>query len=386
LFLWAGAADGAASDFLAVIDADPRSARYGRVLASRPIGVAGTHPHHTEAEMPADDHLLANGFHAGRTWLFDLSRPLAPAILTSFGDLAGYSHPHSFIRLAGGDVLATFQYRADSSSPHAGGPHVADGDHVTGGLVEMDERGRVIRSGSARDSSIPDRRIYPYAVLPLPQFDRALSTTTDMNEADTAATAEWVQLWRLSDLTLLRSIALAPGPRGDEHRLTGEPRLLANGRDVYVHTFNCGLYLIREIAGDPVARLVWTFDGKNCGVPILVGHHWLQTVPDAHAIVVLDGSDAEHPKEVSRLLVGDDEEPHWIASDRQGRRLVVNSSGKGTGNRLMVLDFDPSSGRLEFDERFRDAGATRPGISLSGRTWPHGFRGNVIPHGTVFSR
>jgi len=30
----------------------------------------------------------------------------------------------------------------------------------------------------------------------------------------------------LSDLTLLRSIALPPGPRGDEHQFSGEPRLL----------------------------------------------------------------------------------------------------------------------------------------------------------------
>ena len=28
------------------------------------------------------------------------------------------------------------------------------------------------------------------------------------------ATSEWVQFWRLSDLTLLKSIALKPGTRG----------------------------------------------------------------------------------------------------------------------------------------------------------------------------
>ncbi len=91
LFLWAGDADHKASDFLAVIDANPTSARYGAIVASIPTGVAGAHPHHTEQEMPAHGHLLANGFHAGRTWLFDLSQPLHPRVLTSFGDVAGYS-------------------------------------------------------------------------------------------------------------------------------------------------------------------------------------------------------------------------------------------------------------------------------------------------------
>ena len=119
LFAWAGDSAGKASDFLAVIDASPSSPRYGSVVTSLPTGVAGTHPHHTEYEPTADGHLLANGFHAGRTWLYDLSAPREPKILTSFGDVAGFSHPHTYIRLANGHVLATFQYAADSSTVSA---------------------------------------------------------------------------------------------------------------------------------------------------------------------------------------------------------------------------------------------------------------------------
>jgi hypothetical protein len=196
-----------------------------------------------------------------------------------------------------------------------------------------------------------------------------------------------VQLWRLSDLTLLRSIALEPGPRGDEHRFSGEPRLLPDGKSVYIHTFNCGLYLVRGVDGDqPTSTFVRAFEGKNCGVPLLAGHYWLQTVPDAHALVALDITDPEHPREVSSLKLGDDEQPHWIAIDSTGRRVVLNSAGAGSGNRLFVINFDPASGALALDERFRDAGASRPGVSLTQRTWPHGFTGTVIPHGTVFSR
>ena len=382
LFIWAGDADHTASDFLAVIDASPASSHYGRIVTSIPTGVAGAHPHHTEHDMPATGHLLANGFHAGRTWLFDLTQPLEPRMLASFGDVAGYSHPHSFIRLANGHVLATFQYRA---RPDDTAPDTAN--RVTGGLVEMDEGGIPVRSGSAIDTAIPNQRLYPYSVLPLPAVDRAVSTTTDMNEANAKATAEWLQFWRLSDLTLLRSIALEPGPRGDEHQLTGEPRLLSDGQSIYIHTFNCGLYLLRGAErADPVASLVWAFEGKNCGVPVLTGHYWLQTVPDAHAVVVLDIANAEQPREVTRLRIGDDEQPHWIAIDPTGRRVVLNSAGGGSGNRLFILHFDPGSGALSFDERFRDAGSTRPGIALTGKTWPHGFAGTPVPHGTVFSR
>ena len=72
------------------------------------------------------------------------------------GDLAGFSHPHTYLRLSNGNVLATFQYKADSSAPapvHRGGAMAMDVEHPTGGLVEMDERGTVIRSGSAADTN-----------------------------------------------------------------------------------------------------------------------------------------------------------------------------------------------------------------------------------------
>jgi hypothetical protein len=398
LFLWAGDAEQKASDFLAVLDASPASAGYGAIVASIPTGTAGSHPHHTELEMPASGHLLANGFSAGRTWLFDLTDPVRPQILTAFDDRAGFSHPHTFIRLANGNVLATFQYRslttpgASSGAAEAGHGAMHRGawtsvERSTGGLVEMDERGTVIRSGSASDAAIANKWIYPYSVLPLPAIDRAVSTTSDMNEENEKATAEWLQLWRLSDLTLLRSIALAPGPYGDEHQQTGEPLLLADGKSIYVHTFNCGLYLLRDVESlQPVTRLVHTFEGEDCGVPIRTGHFWLQTVPDAHAVVVLDIRDPEHPREVSRVSVGEDEWPHWIAIDPAGRRVVLNSGGSSKSNRLFVLEFDPATGRLTMDGRFRDQGSSRDGINMDDKTWPHGFSGKALPHGTVFSR
>lgn len=397
LYVWAGDSTEKSSDFLAVINADPSSSSYGSIVTSLPTGEAGTHPHHTELEMPTNGHLLANGFHAGRTFLFDLTTPAQPKILTSFGDIGGYSHPHTYARLANGNLLTTFQYRADSgtAAPHVMAasatssmnmPGMSSSGHSTGALVEMDERGTVIRAGSARDTTITDRLLFPYSALALPTLDRVVSTTTDMDHADTVATAEWVQFWKLSDLSLIKSIALTPGPRGNEHRFTGELRVLPDGKSVYIHTFNCGLYLLRDIdQPSPVAKFVMAFDGTDCGVPILTGHYWLQPVPARHALVAYDITDPEHPREVSSAKVGDDEQPHWIALDPTGRRVVLNSGGSA-GNRLFVINFDPANGTLAVDERFKDAGASKPGVSMSGKTWPHGFTGVAIPHGTVFSR
>lgn len=372
LFVWAGDADHTASDFLGVIDADPHSKNYGHIVASIPTGEAGTHPHHTEDVMPANGHLLANGYHAGRTWLFDLNQPLHPRILTSFAEVGGFHHPHSYLRLDDGNLLTTFQY---------------SGEHHTGGLVQMDERGRLIRSSSAADASIGADKIFPYAVLPIPKLDLAVSTSTDMDQNNKAATAQWIQLWRLSDLKLKRTIALEPRPGGKENQLTGEPRLLPDGKSVYIHTFQCGLYLLRGIDTDsPTAKLVRAFKGQYCGVPILAGNYWLQPVPEEHALLSLDISDPEHPKEVARVMLSDDEGGHWAAIDPGGTRIVLNSSGYTKGNRLYLIDLDPATGKLTLDEAFRDPGDHKPGIDMNGKSWPHGFKGNAVPHGTVFSR
>ena len=116
LFVWAGGKGG--KEIIATIDATPTSKTYGRVLATASTGTVGM-PHHTEPELGPNGHLLANDFGAGKTWLFDLHEPLHPQALTSFGDVAGFGSPHTFIRLSNGRVLSTFQYRADSTAkPH----------------------------------------------------------------------------------------------------------------------------------------------------------------------------------------------------------------------------------------------------------------------------
>jgi hypothetical protein len=188
-------------------------------------------------------------------------------------------------------------------------------------------------------------------------------------------------------LKLLDSIALKPGPRGNENRYTGEPRLLSDGKSVYIHTFNCGLYLLRGIDHpQPTATFVMAFEGSNCGVPILAGHYWLQPVPDAHALVSMDITDPMHPREVSRVKLNEDEWPHWLSMDPTGTRLVLNSGGGGKSDRLYIINFSPADGALSIDDKFHDKGSDLPGISMRGRTWPHGFVGKALPHGTVFSR
>ena len=373
LFVWAGDDAKKSNDFLAVLDADPKSPHYGQAVASVAVpGPSGT-PHHTELEMPEGGFLLANAFESGRTMLFDLREPPHPSLVTSFGDLDGYMHPHTYVRLPNGHVLATFQY-------HGGHEPKSDG----GGLVEFDERGHLIRSSSAMDATAKGELIRPYSLVVVPALDRIVSTNTAMHDKD--GDSRTVQVWRLSDLKLLRTLVLPPGPRGSEQKFPGEPRLLADGKTVLIHTFSCGLYQLDGVeTNQPSVRHLRTFDGKECAVPLRIGHYWVQTLFSAHALAAYDISDLAHIREVSRVTFDEKQKPHWIAADTDGRRIVLNSGEYGE-HRLFIVNFDPQTGALTLDGRFRDAGSEKPGVSMDGKSWPHGFHGDAYAHGTVFSR
>jgi len=373
LFVWAGDADQQDSDFLAVIDVDPRSATYTSVVASLPVGVRGTRPHHTEYEMPVAGILWANGFDAGRTFQFNLRDPMHPKMVGSFGDVGPFSHPHSYARLPNGNIVATFQRRAS-------------GDHATtGGLVEIDSAGRVVRLARAAVPAV-DSGIRPYSLAIVPALDRIVTTATDMH-LETRSHA--VQVWRLSDLKFLQTVLLPAGPRGDENAMTAEPRVLADGRTVLVNTFTCGLYRLDGLTGDSVSG-EWVYstpwhEAPYCAVPTVTEKFWLQTSGPDHAVLSLDVSDPSHPREVGRLRLRPDEIPHWIALEPSGDRFVITGYDE-LESRVLLAELDRTTGALRLDTAFRSPGAPRPGIDFARERWPHGPTGRAIPHGAVFSR
>jgi hypothetical protein len=375
LYVWAGDVDRADFDFLAVVDADPASAGYGRVLATVPVGRRGTHPHHTEHRMPAGGVLFANGFMPGATFRFDLSDPDVPRLAGEFDGADGYSWPHSYERLPNGNLLATFQGR---------GPDNVD----PGGLVEIDDEGTFVRSGSAADPAVPAALLRPYSLAIVPALDRVLVTSYDMGEdmgmsGGRRGRTHVVQVWRLSDLSVLATIDLPPLPGGGDEQ-PGEPRLLSDGRTVLVSTFTCGLYRMTGLEGEnPGAEPVHRFDGGGCAVPVVSGRFWVQSVPSARTVVALDVSDPAAPVEVSRLELGTRNFPHWLALDEASGRIAIADRGDGE-ERLFVATLDPATGALALDERFRDRGSDRPGVSFERAEWPHGRTGAARPHGTVF--
>jgi hypothetical protein len=372
LFAWTGDPASVGNDFLAVIDADPASPGYGHLVTTVVTDQQTGLIHHTEYTMPASGMLFANDHYAGRTFIWDVRDPLHPKVATSFTDMAGYMHPHSYLRLPNGHVLATFQHAHHGSTTEPMGK--------TGGLVEIDDQGNVIRSASNADPAFAGALLTPYSLVVLPGLDRVVSTNSSMHDEDILAGVTY-QVWRLSDLKLLKTAYFDVGENRYAQISPEEPRLGPDG-SIFVQTLGCGLERITGVDTDaPRSQLVYTFPGNWCGVPTVVGHYLVQSAGATNGLIVLDISNAAKPVEVSRLKISDTFKPHWTGWDAKTQRLVVT----GSESRLFMLKLDQATGALSMDNAFHDAEG-KAGFNFADRDWPHGWKGSGRPHGAVFSR
>ncbi len=377
LYVWTGPLEtkqgpSKGNDFLAVLDADPTSSRYGTVLATADAGVPGMMAHHAEYVLPAGRPLFANDYMAGKIFLLDVSHPTAPRLVRRIDDIPGYRRPHTFARLPNGNVVATLQF-GDGKLP--GDP---------GGLGEFAPDGRLLRTGSSADPNFPGARIRTYGLQLLPGIDRAVTTSSPM---DDEKTANVVQIWRLSDLHLLRTLAV-PGIPGDSVQTAPfEIRALADGRSVFFNTYYCGFYYLSGLDTDhPTLELVHSLQAPRrigCSVPTLAGRYWIMPVAYGHSVIALDIRDPRHPREVSKLETDTVFKPHWSTPDPRSDRIVIVGQDDGEA-RVRMARLDRTTGRLSWDDSFRDPGAARPGIAFANRKWPQGSVPLAMPHAALF--
>ncbi|MDT8340779.1 MAG: selenium-binding protein SBP56-related protein [Longimicrobiales bacterium] len=387
LYVWAGDADAAEgdSDFLLVVDVDPESDSYGAVLSTAPVGSAGNDPHHAEPVAPRDGLLFANGFMSNRTFLFDLSEPTAPAFVRELDPIAGYSYIHSFLRTEDGVVLATLQ-NGDGSRP----------DDV-GGLAKFDARGNLVSVTSAVDSDANLPMVRPYALEIFEDIDRVVTSSFAMSME---RSANVVQIWRLSDLALLKTLPLPAVPAAEGPECYSEQAFEENGcRPVQVpghdrpfevrrltddsailNTIPCAFYRVSDLAGDPRVDLLVNWPEEfGCMVPTRVGHLYMIPNMMADQIITLDLSDPEHPVERARLTMEPHRMPHWLQADPGADRVVLTGVGHD-GGMVRIYHVDTASGELTLDQRFEAAFSMNPG------RWPHGPSGPAEPHAALFGR
>jgi hypothetical protein len=375
LFAWAGDADEREGDanFLAVIDVDPGSDAYGDVVATAPLGEVGGMPHHAEQRLPPGGRaVFANAFRAGRTWTFDVSDPLRPRAVAEVDSVPGYHQPHSFVRLPDGDVLATMQF----------GPEGVEGR--PGGLARFSPDGRLVSITSSADAAFAGQPIRTYALDASAASDRVVTTSSPMSDE---VTAHVVQVWRLSDGRLLRTLAVPQAAEDTRGEYPFEVKLLGDGATALMSTYHCGFFLITGLDGEePAIERVLAFeadDDTKCGVPEVIGHYWLMPVSQAGDVVVLDIADPRHPTVASRLEGDATFGPHWIAADPGSDRVVLTNHHRDHPG-IRLARFDRETGTLTWDESLRDPETGELGVSFAREAWPHGETGAARPHAVMF--
>ena len=372
LYVWAGTGTRSAvgTDMITVVDANPQHATYGTVLAALTVDTSGRMPHHTEFAAPAHGALFANDYTGDKSFLIDFDTPTAPRLHARLDRVPNGRRLHSFARLPNGHVLATVQF---GDSTIAGQP---------GGIAEFDADGHFLRSGWSRDSTFPGARIRTYGLTLIPALDRVVTTSAPM---DAERTANVVQVWRLSDLRLLKTLPV-PRVAGDSAEEDPfEVRTLADG-SVMMNTYYCGFFHITDIGGDPkIARVLALAEPRDfgCSVPVVAGHFLVMPIAYAHRYATIDIADADHPKEIASLPTDSAFFPHWAALDPGSDRVVFTDQGDGKAQ-VRVAHLDRATGRLSWDDGFKDAGAASPGISYDRSSWPNGVKGMAMPHGAVF--
>ncbi len=119
LYVWTRDADQKESDFLAVVDVDPKSGTYGKIVNTVPTGSAANEAHHFGYTESAD-RILGAGMFTNKLFIYDVAaNPRSPKLLRTV-DLnpTGYSGPHTMYAIPGGVMLAMLG-KVDGGGPGA---------------------------------------------------------------------------------------------------------------------------------------------------------------------------------------------------------------------------------------------------------------------------
>lgn len=356
LYVWAGDQARKAPDFVAVVDFDPASKSYGRVLSTVPLpapGASNNEPHHVG--LSADGKVLACGGLLSvlqgqkEIFFFDVSNPKTPRFLQS-ADPPLSSITDEFYALPGGGFLVTMMGGAKGSHP--------------GRVVEFDKDLRLV---AEHPSEPPDHGFNPHGVSVRPEADLMVTSdficpTSTLNAvAGDLDLRGSVRVWSFSRRKILRTVDI-PGAGGtiDVRLIPGDP-----GRRAYTAgMLDDKLYLIDTGKGTAAPVFDFATIAKG-GWPQLMratsdGKRLFVSMNMAGKVAMFDTSQPESPRLVAVLDLGKDSGPHYIALTGDEKRLVVsdyflNEDGAGKvhaegDHRVHVANVTAAG--LELDKRF----------------------------------
>lgn len=109
LYVWTSDADVKDPDYIAVIDVDPMSPTYAKVIGTASTETTNNEAHHFGYTVDAN-RIFAGGLFSNRLFIYDVKTdPRRPKLVRTVPDLAaasGYSGPHTFYAVPGGVMIA----------------------------------------------------------------------------------------------------------------------------------------------------------------------------------------------------------------------------------------------------------------------------------------
>jgi DNA-binding beta-propeller fold protein YncE len=368
LLVWAGDQARIKPDFLAVVDFDRNSARYGKVLRTVPLDGAsavGNEPHHVG--VSSDGRTLALGGllsilrRHDQVFFFDVTDPRHPEFIRS-DNPKDASIADEFAPLRAGGFLATFMGGAQGSQP--------------GRVVEYDPRSNAVRSWPSQP---PSDGFNPHGI----SIDEAhnLMVTSDficplltlhVHNGDRVDLRGTIRVWDLAQRAVTKTIVV-----GDPAKPAGTIDVHLIPHDERLRAFTAGmadnrLYLVDTQHG--AATAVFSFDiFANADAPVWpqlmrineTGTRLFVTLNYAGAggkVVMLDITRPDRPAVVSVVDLGPGSGPHYLRLTADEKRLVVSDyflvedlapggvvHAEGD-HRIHVFNVGPH--RLELDPRF----------------------------------
>jgi len=327
LYVWAGDQARVAPDFLAVIDFDEDSPRYGKVIRTVPVpgpGGSGNEPHH--CHLSADKNILACGgllaLLRGQNsiFFFDVSDARRPRFLFSTsGTLSNITD--DFLPLAEGGFLVT------QMGSHTGG--------TPGRVAEFDRNLRLVGEWPPQP---PEHDFNPHGISARPELN--LMVTSDfMMPASSLNIVPGdpllrgiIRVWNFQNRSIVRTIEI-PSALGtmDVKLIPRDPR----GRAFTPGMFDGLVYLVDTLNG--TSQIVFDCEDivPHVEVPVRGGMTQLLAMPrsgdrlifasfQAGQVGMLDVSDPEHPFQTGIVNFGMDAGPHMIALTDDDKRLVVS--------------------------------------------------------------
>jgi len=375
LFIWAGDQSRTKPDFLAVVDFDETSAKYGSVIKTVPLpgaGAMGNEPHHVG--LSSDGKILAAGGLLSvlkaqpEIFFFDVSDPSEPRYLSSV-DAPLSSITDEFEPLPGGGFLVTMMGGAEGHHP--------------GRVVEFDRDLKIVAGHQANP---PHHGFNPHGISTRKEMNLMVTSdficpTTTLNAVHGGLDLRGgVRVWDLKRREILRSVDV-PGAGGtiDVKLIPGD----SQGRAYTAGMLDDKLYLIDTRQG--TARPVFDFKTiAGGGWPQLMrmtsdGRRLFITMNQAGKVVMFDTSQPSAPRVLAVLDLGEKSGPHYLRMTKDEKRLVISD---------YFLDED-SFGKVhaEGDHKIHVVRVTRDGMKLDPRfqlDFNTAFANRARPHGMAF--